>query len=99
MSQDIDPAVHTKILQTVKCWEELFRPHEDLIPLFFQFYAGLLRKEFKIQNNYSSPHKPSDFKVYKQIAPKKSISEDNRDKTLKEKPKVEATKSEQKTFE
>jgi hypothetical protein len=65
MTQDIDENVKTKILQTVKCWEELFRPHEDLLPMYFQFYAGLLRKEFPIQNDYTSPHKPKNFKFYK----------------------------------
>lgn len=65
-NQDIDPSVHTKILQTAKCWEELFRPHEDLLPMYFQFYAGLLRKEFPIQKDYVSPHKPKDFKIQRQ---------------------------------
>ncbi len=65
MSQDIDPAVHAKILQTIRCWEELFRPHEDLLPMFFQFYAGLLRKDFPIQANYVSVYRPKDFKIYK----------------------------------
>lgn len=27
MAQDIDASVQTKILQTIRCWEELFRPH------------------------------------------------------------------------
>jgi hypothetical protein len=52
-------------LQTIKCWEELFRPHEDLLPMFFQFYAGVLRKGFPIQKDYVSPHRPKDFKVQK----------------------------------
>ena len=56
--------MHEKILQTVRCWEELFRPHEDLLPMFFQFYAGLLRKEFPIQMNYVSQHRPNNFKIY-----------------------------------
>lgn len=71
MSQDVDSGVQTKILQTIKCWDELFRPHEDLLPMFFQFYAGLLRKEFPIQNNYVSPHRPKDFKIYKKAENKK----------------------------
>jgi hypothetical protein len=63
--------VHAKILQTIRCWEELFRPHEDLLPMFFQFYAGLLRKDFPIQTNYVSPYRPKDFKIYKKSEPKK----------------------------
>jgi hypothetical protein len=97
MAQDLDPSVQVKVLQTVKVWEELFRPHEDLLPMYFQFYAGLLRKEFPIQNNYVSPHRPKDFKIYKKAEPKKQ--EENRDRPTKEKPKVEPTKVEQKTFE
>ena len=65
MNQELEAGVHNKILQTVRCWEELFRPHEDLLPMFFQFYAGLLRKDFPIQANYVSPYRPKDFKIYK----------------------------------
>ena len=44
MNQELDPIVHTKILQTIKVWEEMFRPHDDLLPMFFQFYAQILKK-------------------------------------------------------
>jgi hypothetical protein len=74
MNQETDENVKTKIMQTVKVWEELFRPHEDLLPMYFQFYAGLLRKEFPIQNNYVSPHRPKDFKIYKASEQKKGDS-------------------------
>lgn len=81
MNQEIDPVVHEKVLQTVRCWEELFRPHEDLLPMFFQFYAGLLRKEFPIQMNYVSKHRPNNFKIYQKKEPKKETQE--REKTSK----------------
>lgn len=44
MSQDIDEVVKTKMLETIKSWDDLFRVNEDLLPMFFQFYAGILRK-------------------------------------------------------
>lgn len=94
MAQDIDASVQTKVLQTIRCWEELFRPHEDLLPMFFQFYAGLLRKEFPIQNGYVSPYRPKDFKIYKKTEPKKQ--EEHKKPS---KPAVQPTQSEQKTFE
>lgn len=90
MSQDIDNAVQTKILQTVKCWEELFRPHEDLLPMFFQFYAGLLRKEFPMQKDYVSPHRPHDFKVQK---PKKEQKRSEEEKSRPARERVEPSKS------
>lgn len=68
----MDQSVKVKALQTIKCWEELFRPHEDLLPMYFQFYAGILRKEFPIEKNYLSPYKPKDFKIYKKVQPKKN---------------------------
>jgi hypothetical protein len=94
MAQDIDASVQAKVLQTIRCWEELFRPHEDLLPMFFQFYAGLLRKEFPIQNSYVSPYRPKDFKIYKKSEPKKQEEQKKQSK-----PAVQPTKSEQKTFE
>ena len=63
MNKDLDPAIQTKILQTIKVWEELFRPHDDLLPMFFQFYAQILKKEFPSQKDYVSPHRPKDFKI------------------------------------
>ena len=33
--------------------------------MYFQFYAGLLRKEFPIDNKYVSPHRPQGFQVRK----------------------------------
>ena len=57
--------VKNKIMQTIYCWEELFRPHEDLVPLFFQFYAGVLRQEFAIPHDYVSPYRPAQLKQYK----------------------------------
>lgn len=95
MNQDLDNSVQTKILQTVKCWEQLFRPHEDLLPMYFQFYAGLLRKEFPIQKEYVSPHRPKDFKIQKQRQEQKKQEE--RARSTKEKV-AEPTKSEQHTF-
>lgn len=49
-------------MQTIYCWEELFRPHEDLLPLFFTFYAGLLRNNFEIPHGYVSPYRPAKLK-------------------------------------
>ncbi len=46
MAKDIDSEVHDRILKTIFSWDELFRPHEDLLPLFFHFEAGLMRKNF-----------------------------------------------------
>ena len=69
MNKDVDPSVSDflikvkqKILETVFCWEELFRPHEDLLPLFFQFYAGLLRNNFEIPHDYRSVFRPAMLK-------------------------------------
>ena len=65
MNKDVDPAVKEKILQTIFCWEELFRPHEDLLSLFFQFYAGVLRNNYEIPHDYVSPFRPAKLKEYK----------------------------------
>lgn len=75
MSKDVDPLVQTKILQTIRVWEELFRPHEDLLPMFFQFYAGVLRKEFPVDHEYVSKHKPKNYKVIKKVEKKPTESE------------------------
>lgn len=48
----------------VRCLDELFRPHEDLLPLFFQFYAGMLKKGFEIPHDYVSPYRPKELKTY-----------------------------------
>ena len=61
MNPDADREVQIKILQTIKVWEELFRAHDDLLPMFFQFYAQILKKEFPIQKDYVSAHRPKDF--------------------------------------
>lgn len=37
MSKEIDPVNLDKILKLVKCLDEVFRPLDDLLPLFFQF--------------------------------------------------------------
>jgi|JI9StandDraft_1071089.scaffolds.fasta_scaffold1015014_1 hypothetical protein len=92
MNQDIDNDVQTKVLQTVKCWEELFRPYEDLLPMYFQFYAGLLRKDFPIQKDYVSPHRPKDFKVQRQKQEQQKKQEEYRARPSKEKA-VEPTKN------
>ena len=65
MNKEVDPDVKNKIMETIFCCEELFRPHEDLLPLFFHFYAGLLRNGFDIPHGYKSPFRPTQLKQYK----------------------------------
>lgn len=102
MNKEIDPEVKTKIMETVYCWQELFRPHEDLLPLFFQFYAGMLRNGFDIPHDYKSPFRPAQLKQYKKPQPqnvgipKVTIQNSN---PYQSKPSPAPTAVEQKTFE
>ena len=97
MSQDIDKAVQTKVLQTIKVWDELFRPYDDLLPMFFQFYAQILKKEFPIPKDYVSIHRPKDFKQRQEKKKEEKRREESKTRPAKE--KVGPTRSEQKTFE
>ena len=63
--------------------------------MYFQFYAGLLRKEFPIDNKYVSPHRPQGFQVRKP-PPKKE--EPGQPQKVRKQP-VKPTATEQKTFE
>ena len=56
--------VSNKILSTVKCWEELFKPHQDLLPMFFQFYDGLVKKGYDTKKDYVSPYRQKKKKKY-----------------------------------
>ena len=81
-------------MQTIYCWEELFRPHEDLLPLFFQFYAGLLRQNFDIPHGYTSPFRPAELKKYLKKQQEKKKTESTRKKSI-----PEPSYNEKKTFE
>lgn len=69
----------------MRCWEELFRPHQDLLPMFFQFYDGLQKKGYENKSDYVSPYRPKELKKYpskpnpaeqrKQPAPAQRLSE------------------------
>lgn len=48
----------------MRCWEELFKPHQDLLPMFFQFYDGLVKKGFDTKKEYVSPYRPKELKKY-----------------------------------
>jgi hypothetical protein len=90
--------VKTKILETVYCWEELFRPHEDLLPLFFQFYAGILRNGFDIPHDYKSVFRPEQLKVYKKPEVNQPRASEGKS-GASSKPAPAPTASEKKTFE
>jgi hypothetical protein len=84
----------------VYCWEELFRPHEDLLPLFFQFYAGVLRNGYDIPADYRSRFRPATFREYKKPAPTTVESSNGKARTVrKEKESPAPSTSELKTFE
>lgn len=95
MNKDIDPMAKSKVMETVYCWEELFRPHEDLLPMFFQFYAGLLRNNFEIPHDYKSPFRPAQLKQYKKPEQPKNPNEK---KPVSQKS-IAPTITEKKTFE
>lgn len=82
-------------METVYCWEELFRPHEDLLPMFFQFYAGLLRNNFEVPHDYKSPFRPAQLKQYKKPEQPKNPNE----KKPTSQKSIAPTVTEKKTFE
>lgn len=56
--------VAQKILQFIKSEYELFKPHQDLLPTFFQFYEGLIKKGYDKKADYVSPYRPAELKKY-----------------------------------
>ena len=56
--------VSQRILEFVKAEYEVFKPHQDLLPTFFQFYEGFLKKGYDQKGSYVSPYRPKELKKY-----------------------------------
>lgn len=97
MNKEMDPLVHEKVLKTVKVWDQIFRPYEDLLPMYFQFYAGLLRKQFPINHTYNSPYKPKDFNLNRKVEKKERVERQGGKIEKTEKPQL--SMNEQEMFE
>lgn len=99
MNKEIDPEVKAKIMESIYCCEELFRPHEDLLPMFFQFYAGLLRNGYDVPHDYKSVYRPAQLKQYKKPETIGAKTRPTEKSSLAPQPKQAPSLSEQKTFE